>query len=75
VAGHPALVCALLLGVNIGPNATYPGSLATLLWRRQLPAEAKPRAGEFHAFGLATVPVLLVLATAGLWLGARGFGY
>ena len=30
----PGAVLALLLGVNIGPNLTYAGSLATLLWRR-----------------------------------------
>lgn len=30
----PAAVLAVLLGVNIGPNLTYAGSLATLLWRR-----------------------------------------
>jgi len=28
VAGNPAAVLAVLLGVNIGPNATYAGSLA-----------------------------------------------
>ena len=38
-------VLAVLLGVNIGPNATYPGSLATLLWRRLLPA-ARQAAGR-----------------------------
>lgn len=74
VAGSPALVLAMLLGVNIGPNAAYPGSLATLLWRRLLPPDAKPRAGQFHAFGLLTVPALLVLATAGLWLALRVLG-
>lgn len=74
VAGHPAAVAAVLLGVNIGPNATYPGSLATLLWRRQLPEADKPRAREFHAFGLLTVPLLLVLATAALWVDVRLFG-
>jgi arsenical pump membrane protein len=74
VAGHPGLVAAVLLGVNIGPNATYPGSLATLLWRRQLPAGTKPAVREFHAFGLLTVPVLLVLAAAALWATTRVFG-
>ena len=74
VAGHPAALAAVLLGVNIGPNATYPGSLATLLWRRQLPEPDKPRAREFHAFGLLTVPLLLVLATGALWLTVQWVG-
>ena len=69
------LVLAVLVGVNIGPNATYPGSLATLLWRRLLPAERQAgRAAEFHALGAITVPLLLVLATAALWLGVRTVG-
>ena len=29
-----APVLAVLIGVNVGPNLTYAGSLATLLWRR-----------------------------------------
>ncbi|MDT5033718.1 MAG: arsenical pump rane protein [Actinoplanes sp.] len=34
LAAHsPGLILAVLLGVNIGPNLTYAGSLATLLWR------------------------------------------
>jgi arsenical pump membrane protein len=66
-AGRPALVLAVLLGVNIGPNLTYVGSLATLLWRRLLPAEDKPRAAEFHLLGVLTVPVLLMAATLALW--------
>jgi arsenical pump membrane protein len=74
VAGNPAAVLAVLLGVNIGPNATYPGSLATLLWRRQLPAEVRPRARQFHTFGLLSVPVLLVLAVAALWAAVRLIG-
>jgi arsenical pump membrane protein len=74
VAGQPAAVLAVLLGVNIGPNATYPGSLATLLWRRQLPDEDKPHAGQFHALGLVTVPPLLALGTVALWAAARLIG-
>ena len=74
LAGHPAVITAMLLGVNIGPNATYPGSLATLLWRRQLPDGDKPRARDFHLLGALTVPVLLVIATVALWLTARAFG-
>ncbi len=74
VAGNPAWVLAVLLGVNIGPNATYPGSLATLLWRRLLPAEHKPSAAQFHRLGLATVPVLLVLAATALWAGLQVVG-
>src|ERR1700722_15549884 len=35
-ASGAGAVLAVLLGVNIGPNLTYTGSLATLLWRRTL---------------------------------------
>ena len=74
VSGQPAAMLAMLLGVNIGPNATYPGSLATLLWRRLLPERDKPRAREFHAFGLATVPALLLVAVTALWLALTVIG-
>lgn len=67
VATQPAWVLAMLIGVNIGPNATYPGSLATLLWRRILPDSDKPKAAQFHLFGLLSVPVILLLCTGALW--------
>jgi arsenical pump membrane protein len=73
-ATGPAAVLAVLIGVNIGPNATYPGSLATLLWRRLLPADERPAAREFHTLGLLTVPVLLVVATAALWAAVQVIG-
>ena len=60
-------VLAVLLGVNIGPNLTYAGSLANLLWRRVLGADA-PGAARFTLVGLATVPLTLAAATAALWL-------
>lgn len=66
---HPApgVLLAVLLGVNIGPNATYVGSLATLLWRRVLGRNA-PGLREFTRLGLATVPASLTAATVVLWL-------
>lgn len=74
LAGNPAWVLAMLLGVNIGPNATYPGSLATLLWRRMLPDDERPRAGEFHALGALTVLPLLLVASVVLWAALRVIG-
>jgi arsenical pump membrane protein len=68
----PGPVLAVLIGVNIGPNLTYAGSLATLLWRRLLAErDHEPDLGEFTRLGLATVPAGLVLATAALWLALR----
>lgn len=70
VTGSPLAVLAVLVGVNLGPNATYPGSLATLLWRRMLPAEDKPRVLEFHRLGVVATPVLICAVTVALWLVA-----
>jgi arsenical pump membrane protein len=70
---HPGLVLAALLGVNIGPNLTYTGSLATLLWRRVLARsgdpDATPRLREFVGLGALTVPLGLLVAVPALWLG------
>jgi arsenical pump membrane protein len=69
-APHPGLVLAALVGVNIGPNLTYVGSLATLLWRRVLAGgDAAPRLREFLQLGVITVPSCLAVATVALWLG------
>ncbi len=62
-------VLAALIGVNVGPNLTYAGSLATLLWRRVARAhDHTVRLGEFTVLGAVTVPVALALAVVGLWL-------
>jgi len=67
---HPGFVLAVLLGVNIGPNLTYVGSLATLLWRRVLAGgQAAPTLREFVRLGAVTVPACLVVAVLALWLG------
>ena len=68
VAANPASVLAMLLGVNIGPNATYPGSLATLLWRRILQEhDHDPGLGEFTRVGLVTALTTIAGATVSLW--------
>jgi len=70
-----AAVLAVLLGVNIGPNLTYTGSLATLLWRRTLHRHGSaPDLGEFTRLGLLTVPAGLIIAVLALWLALRGIG-
>ncbi|HEY3612892.1 MAG TPA: ArsB/NhaD family transporter, partial [Gaiellales bacterium] len=69
-AAGPGPVLAALIGVNIGPNMTYVGSLATLLWRRALRAEgAEVGLREFTLLGLLTAPAAIAAATAALWLG------
>ncbi|WP_157519486.1 SLC13 family permease [Modestobacter sp. Leaf380] len=68
VGSTPTLL-AVLIGVNVGPNLTYVGSLANLLWRRVFAASGgeSPGAARFSLVGLATVPLTLVLATVALW--------
>ncbi|UJW31699.1 hypothetical protein L3Q67_42125 [Saccharothrix sp. AJ9571] len=62
-------VLAVLLGVNIGPNLTYAGSLATLLWRRVVhDHDHEVNLKEFTRLGLLTVPACLVLSVVALWL-------
>ncbi|MEW2545562.1 SLC13 family permease [Streptomyces sp. NPDC047002] len=64
----PGPVLAALIGVNLGPNLTYVGSLATLLWRRILHEHGtEPTLGHFTRLGLVTVPATLVTATVALW--------
>jgi arsenical pump membrane protein len=64
----PGAVLAVLLGVNIGPNLTYAGSLATLLWRRIVHRyEHEVGIGEFTRLGLISVPAALIPAVVALW--------
>jgi arsenical pump membrane protein len=76
VSGHgPGLVLAALIGVNVGPNLTYVGSLATLLWRRLLHhRDAEPALGEFLRLGALTVPAALTAGVLALWVSVRWLG-
>jgi arsenical pump membrane protein len=71
-AAGPGPVLAMLIGVNVGPNLTYVGSLATLLWRRVVHAHDETTdLGEFVRLGALTVPPALVAGTVLLWLALR----
>ena len=61
-------VLAVLIGVNVGPNLTYVGSLATLLCRRIVQAhDHEAPLGEFTLLGLVATPVAIVASTTVLW--------
>lgn len=73
--GGPVAILAVLIGVNIGPNLTYVGSLSNLLWRRVLRQhEVDAGVGEYTLLGLCTVPPALVVAVLSLWASVRLLG-
>jgi len=62
---HGLLAHAVLIGVDVGPNLSVTGSLATILWLIALRREnAEITAGAFLRVGLLAMPVALVLAIA-----------
>jgi arsenical pump membrane protein len=73
-ASGPGAVLAVLIGVNVGPNLTYVGSLANLLWRGVVRRDMPAGFVDFTRIGVCTVPVTLVASVAGLWLGIKLFG-
>ncbi|OKK23013.1 transporter [Streptomyces sp. CB00455] len=71
----PGPVLAVLIGVNIGPNLTYAGSLATLLWRRILHEHGERISlSDFTRVGLLATPPALAASVTALWaaLGLLG---
>lgn len=73
--GGPIAVLAVLIGVNIGPNLSYTGSLSNLLWRRVVRRHrVTAGVGEYTRLGLCTVPATLLAAVLALWAGARLLG-
>ncbi len=72
----PLAILAVLIGVNVGPNLTYVGSLATLLWRKVLRSRGlEPSLLRFTLLGLLTVPICLVVAVVSLWAVARVWSF
>ncbi len=70
-ADHAAepVVRAVLIGVDLGPNLSITGSLATILWLTALRREGQRiGTGAFLRLGVIVMPPALLLATAGALL-------
>jgi arsenical pump membrane protein len=73
-AGVPANVAsAILIGVDVGPNLSVTGSLATILWLTALRREGvQVKAVDFLKLGLFIMPPALVLSLCALLLVGPG---
>jgi arsenical pump membrane protein len=71
----PEAVLAVLIGVNIGPNLTYAGSLATLLWRQVVHDHGdRVRLGEYTGLGLLATPAAIAASVVALWASVALIG-
>ncbi|TXN27933.1 arsenic transporter [Methylobacterium sp. WL19] len=60
---------AILIGIDLGPNLSVTGSLATILWLTAIRREGEDVGfWRFLKFGLLVMPPALILALAGLLL-------
>jgi arsenical pump membrane protein len=77
IAGHAVqaaqvqgkITAAVLIGVDLGPNLSVTGSLATILWLTALRREGvQVTAWQFLKLGLLIMPPALLLALGGLFV-------
>ena len=70
---NPDVAGALLIGVDIGPNLSVTGSLATILWLVALRREGQQvSAWRFLGLGCLVMPPAMIAALASfLWLAVR----
>ena len=67
----PVLQSAVAIGIDLGPNLSVTGSLATILWLVALRRQGEHVSGwTFLKTGALAMPVALAAALAGLWLQA-----
>lgn len=72
IHASPAMQAAVLVGIDLGPNLSMSGSLATLLWLAALRREGMNVTGwQFLKMGMVTLPIPLAL-TLGV-IVAQGF--
>ena len=68
----PPIAGSVLLGIDLGPNLSVTGSLATILWLGALRREGLAvGAGAFLRLGLIVMPPALIAALAALLLAGR----
>ncbi len=66
---HDRVADAILIGIDLGPNLSVTGSLATILWLAAIRREGEAvSAWAFLKLGLVVMPPALVAALAGLYL-------
>ncbi|UPK73533.1 arsenic transporter [Nocardioidaceae bacterium SCSIO 66511] len=66
--GGTVAVLAVIVGVNVGSNLTYAGSLANLLWRKVVRRlHDRDPTGDFHRLGVLSTPPLVIACTTVLW--------
>ena len=67
----PNITSSILIGVDLGPNLSVTGSLATILWLAALRREGvQVRARDFFKLGLLIMPPALLLSLAALFVTA-----
>ena len=66
---HDRVAAAILIGVDLGPNLSVTGSLATILWLTAIRREGEDvSAWTFLKLGLIAMPLALAAALVGLLL-------
>jgi arsenical pump membrane protein len=67
----PDVSSAVLIGIDLGPNLSVTGSLATILWLTALRRDGvHVKARDFLKLGLVVMPPALLSALGGLWMAA-----
>jgi len=65
----PLVRGAITIAVDLGPNLSVTGSLATILWLTAIRREGREISGwQFLRLGMLVMPTALLAALAGLWL-------
>jgi len=68
---NQAVQSAVAIGIDLGPNLSVMGSLATILWLTAIRREGEDvSAWQFFKAGALAMPLALLAALGALWLQA-----